>query len=165
MHHRVRPGAAPLECHGGLRPWVLDAGTAMPRVTADHALANDTGTEDHNVVFIVPRGADRVLLGASVEPGEYETDLTLNNYPPMREILERCNDFLPILVKARLDPVDPIRLGLRPFRSSGVRVEAEPGAPIVDNYSHGGAGITLSRGCSYGSAGLACGLLPECGVA
>ncbi|MEM6110719.1 hypothetical protein AAHS21_31585 [Mycobacterium sp. 050272] len=125
-------------------------------MTVDPALAIDTSTEDRNVVFIAPRADDHLLLDGLVEPGECETDLTLNNYPPTREILKRCIDFTPILQKARLETVDPIRLELRPFRSTGVR---EPGAPIAHDYSHGGVGVTLSRGCSYRSVSSACGLL------
>jgi len=44
--------------------------------------------------------------------------------------------------------------GLRPFRSTGVRLELDPllgrdqGKHVIHNYGHGGAGITLSLACA-----------------
>jgi D-amino-acid oxidase len=51
------------------------------------------------------------------------------------------------------------RVGLRPARPT-VRLEAEPagpgaGPPIVHNYGHGGAGVSLSWGCAHEAAALA----------
>jgi D-amino-acid oxidase len=43
------------------------------------------------------------------------------------------------------------RVGLRPFRRSGVRVEHEQlrdGRTLIHNYGHGGSGFTLSWGCA-----------------
>lgn len=43
------------------------------------------------------------------------------------------------------------RVGLRPFRRSGVRLERDKlrdGPPVIHNYGHGGAGFTLSWGCA-----------------
>ncbi len=43
------------------------------------------------------------------------------------------------------------RVGLRPFRRSGVRLEREQlrdGRPVIHNYGHGGSGFTLSWGCA-----------------
>lgn len=48
-------------------------------------------------------------------------------------------------------PVIATRVGLRPFRKSGVRLELEKlrdGRTIVHNYGHGGCGFTLSWGCA-----------------
>ncbi len=40
--------------------------------------------------------------------------------------------------------------GMRPGRSSGIRLEAtvEEGKPVIPNYGHGGAGVALSWGCA-----------------
>jgi D-amino-acid oxidase len=43
------------------------------------------------------------------------------------------------------------RVGLRPFRKSGVRIERgqlRDGRTVIHNYGHGGAGFTLSWGCA-----------------
>ena len=43
------------------------------------------------------------------------------------------------------------RVGLRPFRKSGVRLERSrlrDGRTVIHNYGHGGAGFTLSWGCA-----------------
>ena len=49
------------------------------------------------------------------------------------------------------------RVGLRPFRAAGVRLEAErlpDGRLLVHNYGHSGAGFTLSWGCAHKVAEL-----------
>src|SRR5262249_19802899 len=44
---------------------------------------------------------------------------------------------------------DPtVRVGLRPARTSGVRLERQPGTRILHNVGHGGSGVTLSWGCA-----------------
>ena len=43
------------------------------------------------------------------------------------------------------------RVGIRPFRRSGVRVERtemRDGRTVIHNYGHGGAGFTFSWGCA-----------------
>ncbi len=62
-------------------------------------------------------------------------------------VLERCTALVPAL---RAAPVLAHRVGLRPTRSS-VRLEAgtlRDGRPVVHDYGHGGAGVTLSYGCA-----------------
>lgn len=49
------------------------------------------------------------------------------------------------------------RVGLRPSRDAGVRIEAEDlpdGGLLVHNYGHGGAGVTVARGCARAAAQL-----------
>ena len=132
----------------------------MPRITAAHCVANDTSTDHQDMVFIVPRGSDRLLLGGLVEPGEWGTNVGLD-YAPIRDLYRRNVDFLPILADAELDQADPVRVGLRPFRGQSVRLEHEPGTSIIHNYGHGGAGITLSWGCAEHVAQLASRLLDD----
>jgi len=42
------------------------------------------------------------------------------------------------------------RVGLRPFRKSGIRLEKDRlgSRTVIHNYGHGGAGFTLSWGCA-----------------
>jgi D-amino-acid oxidase len=68
----------------------------------------------------------------------------------------RCEAFLPDLKKARIDPGYPLAQGLRPFRTTNVRVERElrksahdaRPSRIVHSYGQGGAGWSLSFGCA-----------------
>ena len=60
-------------------------------------------------------------------------------------------------VHARPDRIIRTITGLRPFRKPGFRLEAERfgDKTLVHNYGHGGAGVTLSWGCSEIAARLA----------
>ncbi|MGC9544536.1 FAD-dependent oxidoreductase [Streptomyces sp. UG1] len=83
-----------------------------------------------------------------------DTDIDLNNHQPLRDALARCQQFLPALAGAAIDQADPVRAGLRPFRTHNVRLETEPGTRIIHNYGHGGAGVTLSWGRAEDAAQL-----------
>ncbi len=133
---------------------LVNDGRDIPRITRAYCVSHDDVTTDQEIVFIVPRGEDRLILGALTEPNEWSTDIDLDNYEPIRRIYQRCVEFLPILKKARLDSVEPVRVGLRPFRKQSVRVERVAGAGIVHNYGHGGAGVTFSWGCAAEAAEL-----------
>lgn len=144
-----------IEAHRSALLRIVDDDTSSPRVTVAHVVTANTHTDKTNGIFIVPRGVDRLLLGGLVEPGHYDTDLNLANHRPLRDMLDRCTEFLPRLRGAHLDDLDPVRVGLRPFRPGGVRLETEPGTQIVHNYGHGGAGVILSWGCALEVAHLA----------
>jgi D-amino-acid oxidase len=135
-----------------------NTGHHTPRITAAHCVANDPSTDHQDMIFIVPRGENRLLLGGLVEPGQWATNVTLD-YPPIRDLLQRNLQFLPILAGARLDHAEPLRVGLRPFRGHSVRLEHEPGTAIIHNYGHGGAGVSLSWGCAEQVTALATQLL------
>ncbi|MGL4176739.1 MAG: FAD-dependent oxidoreductase [Dermatophilaceae bacterium] len=122
-------------------------GRRVPQVTAAHAMTY-TGNGGQDMVFIVPRGEDTLLLGGLVEPWQFDTGIGLHNHAPVREMLERCFSFLPALRDIEIDQTEPVRAGLRPYRPSGPRVEAEPAHPVVHNYGHGGSGVTWSWGCA-----------------
>ena len=138
---------------------LVNDGKNFPKITRSYCVSHDDVTSDQEIVFIVPRGENRLILGALVEPDEWSTDINLDNHEPIRRLYERCVEFLPILQNARLDSVEPVRVGLRPFRKQSVRVEQAPGTAIFHNYGHGGAGVTFSWGCAEEVAKLVKGYL------
>ncbi len=146
---------------------VINDGTDFPKL--DHALTinADAVHNSNEIVFIVPRNDNILLIGGITEPREYELSLTLDS-PIIQRMRGRCEAFLPGLKNARLDPEYPLAQGLRPFRQRNVRVERElrirgsagagETAPmpsrIVHSYGHGGSGWSLSFGCAADVAAL-----------
>jgi D-amino-acid oxidase len=126
---------------------LVNDGTRFPKLEQAHCVSHDHVTSDQEIVFIVPRGNDRIVLGAIAEADEWSTDLTLE-YEPVKRIYQRCTEFMPSLRSAEIDAIEPLRVGLRPFRKQNVRLEEVPGTAIVHNYAHGGAGVTFSWGCA-----------------
>jgi D-amino-acid oxidase len=132
---------------------VRNDGRTMPPITEAHCLSADESSQERGFVFIVPRGCDRLVLGGLAEPDEWDLNIGLDNYRPVREMYDRCIEFLPVLRKAEIDAAEPVRVGLRPMRKDNVRLGSEPGAGIIHNYGHGGSGVTLSWGCALEVAG------------
>ena len=128
---------------------VHNDGRAMPRITTAHCVSHDTASGEQDMVFIIPRGRDMLVLGGLVEMDEWDLDIGLENYGPVREMLRRCEEFLPVLRHAEIDVHEPVRVGLRPFRRQNVRLEREDDSRIIHNYGHGGSGFTFSWGCAY----------------
>jgi D-amino-acid oxidase len=133
---------------------VRNDGIAMPRVTEAHCISHDDSETEPGFVFIVPRGLDMLVLGGLAEPDEWDLDIGLHNYEPVRQMLKRCVDFLPALRNAQIDAAEPVRVGLRPVREQNVRLELEAGPRVVHNYGHGGSGVTFSWGCAHEAADL-----------
>jgi D-amino-acid oxidase len=131
---------------------VHNDGRSMPRVTTAHCVAHDLASTEQDMVFIVPRGEDMLLIGGMTEPDEWGLDIGLDNYAPVGDMMARCQEFLPVLRSAEIDTEDPVRVGLRPFRKGNVRLEIEPGTRIIHNYGHGGSGVTFSWGCAIEAA-------------
>ncbi|KAF8991439.1 FAD dependent oxidoreductase [Hymenopellis radicata] len=134
---------------------VVNDGKAFPKVTEALAVTHDdTRGEDEDIVFIVPRNDNTLILGGLAQPHKYELDLTLDS-PEVVRMRERCNNFVPGLENAEYDPDAPLVQGLRPFRGSNVRVERELRtredgslSRIIHSYGQGGAGFSLSFGCA-----------------
>jgi D-amino-acid oxidase len=99
-------------------------------------------SDDAPLMYAIPRANDCVFGGTneisdSREPNPAQTSA----------IMSECARVLGIAAP----PVIAERVGLRPFRKSGVRVEAEhwsDGRTVIHNYGHGGSGFTLSWGCA-----------------
>jgi D-amino-acid oxidase len=127
---------------------VRNDGRRMPRITEAHCVSHNGSSQERGFIFIVPRGEDMLVLGGLAEPDEWGLDIGLSNYEPIRAMHRRCIEFMPVLKNAAIDAAEPVRVGLRPFRSRNVRLEREEGTRIVHNYGHGGSGVSLSWGCA-----------------
>ena len=97
------------------------------------------------------------ILGGCYQKGNWnpEPDMEL-----AKRIMERCVAVSPQLVKEgegveSLDVVNH-RVGLRPVREGGTRVEREKvkGVSVVHSYGHGGFGYQSSYGCAEEVVGL-----------
>ncbi|MFD9222594.1 FAD-dependent oxidoreductase [Streptomyces sp. NPDC060064] len=93
----------------------------------------------------------RLILGGTAD----EDDWRLEPDPATaEEIVARCALIRPEIADAR---ILGHRVGLRPARTEGVRIEAGPlpgGGLLVHNYGHGGAGVTVAWGCAEAAARL-----------
>ncbi|WP_435609421.1 NAD(P)/FAD-dependent oxidoreductase [Streptomyces sp. C10-9-1] len=118
-----------------------------PGVTEWFTAADPAGEE---TTYLLPHG-DRLLLGGTAQEGGTSTE---PDGPTAAAIVRRCARIRPEVARAR---VLGHRVGLRPCRAEGVRLEAEAlpdGRPLVHNYGHGGAGVTVAWGCARTAADL-----------
>jgi D-amino-acid oxidase len=111
-----------------------------------HCTTIQENKEGGNFIFTVPRGADKLVVGGFALANDTDTDLSLD-HALFKRITEQNSQFLPWLQGAK--PINH-RVGLRPFRKQGVRVEKDDTfhVPVIHNYGHGGSGVTLSWGCA-----------------
>ena len=109
--------------------------------------------EECDVVFVVPRNDDTLMLGTFMELDEWTTDLTVES-PVIKTMREKCEGFIPALKNARLDMNYPLAQGIRPLREEDARVERESKgtdsncarSSVVHSYGHGNSGWTLAFG-------------------
>src|SRR5436190_8026569 len=98
--------------------------------------------DDPPLMYAIPRSNDCVFGGTN----EVSNDRTIDPRTTA-QIVDECERVLG-------RPAPPLireRVGLRPGRSSGVRVAMEKlrdGRIVIHNYGHGGSGFTLSWGCA-----------------
>jgi D-amino-acid oxidase len=140
---------------------VINDGKDFPKVTDALAIPADSIHGSDEIVFIVPRNDNILLIGGISEAREWNLDLTLES-PSIKRMRARCEAFMPELKNARMDPDYPLAQGLRPFRTKNVRVERElreratssRPSRVIHSYGHGGAGWSLSFGCAGDVLGL-----------
>jgi D-amino-acid oxidase len=99
--------------------------------------------DDAPLMYAIPRRNDCVFGGTN----EVSDDLAVDPATTTRIVAE-CTRALEI----EKPNVLAERVGLRPFRKSGVRLERahlDDGRTVVHNYGHGGSGFTLSWGCAH----------------
>jgi D-amino-acid oxidase len=98
--------------------------------------------DDAPLMYAIPRRDDCVFGGTN----ELSDDLAADSTTTARIVAE-CSRAL----KIEKPNVLAERVGLRPFRKSGVRLECahlDDGRSVIHNYGHGGSGFTLSWGCA-----------------
>jgi D-amino-acid oxidase len=98
--------------------------------------------DDQPLMYAIPRTSDCVFGGTN----ELSDNLAADPATTSRIVAE-CSRVLDIEEPTVLAE----RVGLRPFRKSGVRLERDQlldGRSVIHNYGHGGAGFTLSWGCA-----------------
>ncbi|MEV4640574.1 FAD-dependent oxidoreductase [Actinoplanes sp. NPDC049548] len=121
-------------------------------LVANPGLCESVRDEDHpdGPAYVHPRSRD-VVLGGTFEVGR--SDLA-PDAQARAAIVRRCTALVPELASV---PVLGDRIGIRPARRGGPRVQAEEvgGGRIVHAYGHGGAGVTMSWGCADEVADLA----------
>jgi D-amino-acid oxidase len=110
----------------------------VPKLDLPHAVVCD----DAPLTYAIPRANDCVFGGTN----DVSDDQTIDSATTARIVAE-CSRALGI------SPPKPLtaRVGLRPFRKTGVRVEREAlqdKRAVIHNYGHGGSGVTLSWGCA-----------------
>ena len=98
--------------------------------------------DDAPLMYAIPRANDCVFGGTNELSDNRAVDPAAT-----ASILAECSRILEIDEPQVLRE----RVGLRPFRRSGVRLEQtqlRDARPVIHNYGHGGSGFTLSWGCA-----------------
>jgi D-amino-acid oxidase len=98
--------------------------------------------DDAPLMYAIPRTNDCVFGGTNDLSDDLSPDPKTT-----KAIVAECSRVL----KINNSRVLRERVGLRPFRKSGVRVETEKlpdGRTVIHNYGHGGSGFTVSWGCA-----------------
>jgi D-amino-acid oxidase len=98
--------------------------------------------DDAPLMYAIPRGNDCVFGGTNDLSSDLAVDAATTD-----QIIAECSRAL------QIDKPNVLaeRVGLRPFRKSGVRIERGrlgDGRTVIHNYGHGGSGFTLSWGCA-----------------
>ncbi|HEY2047504.1 MAG TPA: FAD-dependent oxidoreductase [Candidatus Udaeobacter sp.] len=137
-----------INCAGiGARELVRDADLEPRRgqvaiVPKIEGLACAVVCDDAPLMYAIPRANDCVFGGTN----DLSDNLAADSATTQR-IVGECSRVLNINKPRVLAE----RVGLRPFRKSGLRLERDridDGRAVIHNYGHGGAGFTLSWGCA-----------------
>ena len=110
----------------------------VPKIDISSAIVCDFDP----LMYAIPRANDCLFGGTNELRDNRDVDPITTG-----RILGECSRVLNIAKPKILDE----RVGLRPFRKSGVRVEQDrlrDGRAVIHNYGHGGSGFTLSWGCA-----------------
>lgn len=131
-------GARELVCDADLEPHRGQV-AIVPKI---ESLSAAIVCDDAPLTYAIPRVNDCVFGGTNDLSDNLAADPATT-----QQIVAECSRVLNI----DKPPVVAERVGLRPFRKSGVRLERDrlaDGRTVIHNYGHGGAGFTLSWGCA-----------------
>jgi D-amino-acid oxidase len=128
-------GAAELVPDDTVYPFRGQLVTVTPQPLADLVV--------HGSDYVFTRG-DSAILGGTNDA--HETDVTPSE-AVTEGIVDRNKSVVPTLSR---DQVTNVRVGLRPFREDGPRLEVEAVGDklLLHNYGHGGGGWSLAPGCA-----------------
>jgi D-amino-acid oxidase len=120
----------------------------VPKIDLPYAVVCDGPP----LMYAIPRSKDCVFGGTNQVSDDRTVDPAAT-----AQIVGECSRVL------NIDNPDVLaeHAGLRPFRSSGVRVERaqlRDGRALIHDYGHGGSGFTLSWGCAKAVAAIAAGI-------
>ena len=98
--------------------------------------------QPESLTYTIPR-SDVTVLGGTSQIGDWGLDIRAED---TEAILQKVEALWPDLDRSK---IVGSAVGLRPSRTE-VRLVAETisGRPVIHNYGHGGAGVTLSWGCA-----------------
>ena len=117
----------------------------VPRMPLSHAVVCDGPP----LMYTIPRTNDCVFGGTNELSADPDPDPGTTDW-----IISECSRVLEIEPPPVLDQ----RVGLRPFRRTGICLRADQlrdGRRVIHNYGHGGSGFTLSWGCAHAVLALA----------
>ena len=117
----------------------------VPKIDLPYAVVCD----DSPLTYAIPRANDCVLGGTN----DLSDDRTIDPSATARIVAE-CSR---VLERNKPDVIAE-RVGLRPFRRSGIRVERaqlRDGRAVIHDYGHGGSGFTVSWACAEAVARIA----------
>ncbi|MFC9247865.1 NAD(P)/FAD-dependent oxidoreductase [Streptomyces sp. NPDC057136] len=141
-------GARELVPDAGVRP-VRGQLTVVENPGIDEWFTEADAASSATTYFFPQPGG--LVLGGTAEVDDLRTEPDART---AEEIVARCARIRPEIAGAR---IIGHRVGLRPARDAGVRIEAGPmpgGGRLVHNYGHGGAGVTVAWGCAEAAARL-----------
>ncbi len=97
---------------------------------------------EEDLMYVIPRASDCVLGGTSSE-----SDDVAASDAETETIRRGCATVLNVDAL----PTREVKVGVRPFRDGGIRLERgrlDDGRAVIHNYGHGGSGFTVSWGCA-----------------
>jgi D-amino-acid oxidase len=117
----------------------------VPKISQSYAAVCD----DPPLMYAIPRPNDCVFGGTNELSADRNPDPATT-----AQIIAECSRVL------NMEPPRVLgeRVGLRPFRRSGICLRADQlrdGRRVIHNYGHGGSGFTLSWGCALAVFALA----------